>query len=221
MRADVFKPLLVIGILAAAMLACNYVTSLVGGKSESSLLKDDFSTHDNGWGTGTDTDSSVEYLDSGLHMQVFKPNFITWSNPGHDTYQDVHMEVTVKNNNAGKRLAFGLICDQQVPDSSYYYLAVTSDGEYVIGKSATGQDDVFLTNKGSWGTSAQIAKNAPSYRIGADCAQGNLTLYVNDKKVDSVGDTAYAKGEVGLFLWSGDDPSGEVSYDDFVMNALK
>ncbi len=221
MKVNGLRPLLVIGILASAMLACNYVTSLVSGKSSPSLLKDDFSDKSAGWGTGTDTDSSVEYQDGGLHMQVFKPNFITWSNPGHKTYQDVHMEVTVANSNSGRRAAFGLICNQQDPDSSYYYLAVTSDGEYVIGKSTTGQDDVFLTNGGKWSTSSLITKNASSYRVGADCGKGNLTLYVNDKKVDSVSDSAYSQGEVGLFLWSGDDPTGEVTYDDFVMDALK
>ncbi|MGZ6317157.1 MAG: hypothetical protein ACXWNQ_07845, partial [Anaerolineales bacterium] len=72
MKANGLRPLLVIGILASAMLACNYVTSLVGGKSSPSLLKDDFSDKSVGWGTGTDTDSSVEYQDGGLHMQVFK-----------------------------------------------------------------------------------------------------------------------------------------------------
>ncbi len=221
MRANGLRPVLVIGILASSMLACNYVTSLVSGKSSPSLIKDDFSDKSSGWGTGTDTDSSVEYKDGGLGMQVFKPNFITWSNPGHKTYQDVHMEVTVTNGNGGTRAAFGMICNQQNPQSSYYYLAVTSDGEYVIGKSATGQDDVFLTNSGKWSTSSLISKNAPSYRVGADCGKGNLTLYVNDKRVDSVSDSAYSDGEVGLFLWSGDNPTGEVTFDDFVMDALK
>ena len=94
-------------------------------------------------------------------------------------------------------------------------------GEYVIGKSALGQDDVFLTNNDDWAVSDQIAKNADSYRIGADCKGGDLTLYVDGKKIDSASDGDYAKGQVGLFLWSGDDPAGEVTYDDFVMTALK
>jgi hypothetical protein len=85
------------------------------------------------------------------------------------------MEVTVANGNSGKRAAFGLICNQQDPSSSYYYLAVTPDGEYVIGKSATGQDDVFLTNSGKWSTSNLITKNASSYRLGADCGKGKRT----------------------------------------------
>jgi hypothetical protein len=220
MRANVWKPFVVIGMLAAAMLACNYITSRVGTKSDPSLLKDDFSNKSSGWGTGTDADSSVEYANGGLHMQIFKPNFFTWSNPDRESYQDVHLEVTVKNKSSNKRVGFGLMCNQQVTDSSYYYFAVTSDGEYVIGKSAVAHEDVFLTNNNKWAPSKLIAKNAPTYRLGADCDRGNLRLYVDGKKVDSANDTTYSKGGVGLFLWSGDNPSGEVTYDDFVMKAM-
>lgn len=113
------------------------------------------------------------------------------------------------------------MCDQQVTDGSYYYFAIMSTGEYVIGKSAAGNQDVFLTNNDSWGKSDLIAKNAPSYRVGADCGSGRLALYVDGKQVDSATDTSYSQGEVGLFLWSGNDPSGEVTYDDFVMTSLK
>ena len=38
--------------------------------------------------------------------------------------------------------------------------------------------------------------------------------------IDSASDTDYTKGGVGLFLWSGDNPEGEISYDDFVMTSL-
>jgi len=220
MRANVFKPALVIGMMALAMLACNFVTSRLGAKSDSALMQDDFSRSTSGWGTGSDAESSVEYVNGGLHMQIFKPNYFTWSNPAHQAYQDVHMEVTVRNIGADKGAGFGLMCNQQVPDTSYYYFAVTSEGAYVIGKSATAHDDVFLTNNDAWATSDLIAKRAPSYRIAADCGHGNLTLYVNGRKIDSVSDASYANGGVGLFLWSGDNPSGEVTYDDFVMTAL-
>ena len=189
--------------------------------SQSTLLKDDFSDSSSGWGTGTDADSTVEYVDGGLHMQVFKTNFITWSNPDQQSYEDVHMEVTVNNKSGQSRAAFGVLCNQQVTDSAYYYFAISADGEYVIGKSAVAQKDVFLTGGGKWATSDLIAKDAPSYQVGADCANGNLVLYVDGKKIDSATDSSYTKGGVGLFLWSGDDPSGEVTYDDFSMTSLK
>ena len=244
MKAHVFTYILVISALAGASLACQALSSIPAGSTSStqeanapsipqviassipsvggsSILQDDFSDSGSGWGTGTDTDSSVEYVDGGLNMKIFKANFFTWSNPGKETYDGTHLEVTVKNQNGKTRTGFGVMCNQQVTDSSYYYFAITPVGEYVIGKSAVGKQDVFLTNNDAWGTSDLIAKNAPSYRIGADCAPGKLVLYVDGHQIDSASDTEYSKGNVGLFLWSGDDPTGEVTYDDFVMTALK
>ncbi len=220
MRVNAFNSVLAITILTAASLSCKALSSLPGN-DDSSLLKDDFSSSGSGWGTGTDSESSVEYAKGGLHMEIYKANFFTWSNPDQETYDNVHLEVTARNENGSTRAGFGLMCNQQVTDSSYYYFAVTTDGEYVIGKSEIAKEDVFLTNNDDWGASDLIAANASSYRIGADCARGNLVLYVDGKKIDSASDTDYTEGGVGLFLWSGDDPTGAVTYDDFVVTSLK
>ncbi|MGE5073315.1 MAG: hypothetical protein ACM3MF_07805 [Anaerolineae bacterium] len=224
MRENAKGAVLFFAVLALASLACSALSRLpggIGGGGDTALIRDDFSDSGSGWGTGTDPQSSVEYQNSGLHMQIFKDNFFTWSNPNRKTYKNVHMEVTVKNQSGDTRAGFGLMCNQQAADGSYYYFAVTPEGEYVIGKSEAGKDDVFLTNNDSWGSSDKIAKNASSYRLAADCGPGNLVLYVNGEKVDSAADTGYTDGAVGLFLWSGDVPSGEVTYDDFVMTQLK
>src|SRR3972149_914062 len=66
-------PLLVVLALAVAALACA-VPSLPGG--DGSLFKDDFSSSDSGWGTGTDSESSVEYAGGALVMQVFLDNYL-------------------------------------------------------------------------------------------------------------------------------------------------
>ena len=228
MRTNASKALVGLALLLLASLACNAVSSLTAGGAtpvpaeQTVLLRDDFSKTDSGWGTGTDTQSSVEYDGGELRMKIFLDNYFTWSNPDSETYQNIHMEVTVKNQGGEAQSGFGLLCNQQPEDaSSYYYFAVTSNGEYVIGKSASGQDDLFLTNDDNWGTSGHIPRNAPSYRLAADCGPRALALYVNGKKIDSASDTTYTSGGVGLFLWSGDNPAGEVSYDDFLITQLK
>ena len=68
----------------------------------------------------------------------------------------------------------------------------------------------------------QFPKNAPSYRLGADCGHGQLALYVNGKKLDSAQDSTYSEGIVALFVWSGDNTSaGPVVFDDFVITPLR
>ena len=186
------------------------------------LLDDDFSAGRTQWGTGTDTDSAVEYVDNALNFQVFTKSFIVWTTPNDKDYENIHMEVTVINNGTDSATAFGFFCDKQYPiEDSRYYFAITPGGEYAIGKSALAVDDVILTNNGQWTKSDAIAKNAASYRIGADCGNGKLTLYVDGKQVDSAEDSTYTTGRIALFAWSSKDATTtNVSFDDFKMTKL-
>lgn len=187
------------------------------------FFEDDFTAGGrSSWGTGTDADSSVEYVDDGLNMQLFTDNYIVWSTPNDTQYDNIHMEVTALNNGSDAMTAFGFMCYQQYPiTDSRYYFAVTAGGEYAIGKSALALDDEVLSNNGEWGKSDLIAKDASSYRLGADCGNGTLTLYVDGQKVDSVSDSTYTTGGVSLFLWSGDNiKTVNVTFDDFALTEL-
>jgi len=225
------KVILTVACLALATLACAAVT---GGSNTPTpvapteaqpgtgavLLIDDFSSAQ--WGTGTDADSSVEYASEALQMIVFTKNHFIRSRPDNQDYQNVHMEVTVINNDTDSTTAFGLMCNQQAgDDSSFYYFAMTPAGQYAIAKAAAGQTDVFLTNNDEWASSELISKDASSYRVGADCGNGNLTLYVDGQQIASVPDSSYTNGGVGVFTWSGEEvASANVSFDDFAMTEL-
>ena len=185
------------------------------------LLEDSFTDASSGWSTGADVDGSVQYDNGGLHMKTFKPEYFTSSNPDSAAYEDVHLEVTVRNLGSDPSAGFGIVCDQQPSAGSYYYFAITTGGEYEIGKSVMGQHDLVLTGDGNWAATDLIPMNAVSYRLGVDCRPGTLTLYVNGRTIDSVRDSAYIKGEVGVFLRSGDVAPADVLYDDFLMTRLK
>lgn len=185
------------------------------------ILDDDFSD-DGQWGTLTDSESSVEYENSTLNMRVFRENFVIWSTPNDQNYKNVHMEVTVTTNNTDPTTAYGFICAQQSKPWSFYYLAATPAGEYAIIKATDGESDTFLTGDGKWISSDQITYKASSYRVGADCGGGRLTLYVDGKQIASVSDNTYGTGRVGLFTWSGDKAtSADVNFDDFLLTRLE
>jgi hypothetical protein len=210
------KVFLAIGSLALAAMSCNALSGLGGSGA---LLEDDFSSQQ--WGTGTDADSAIEYANSALQMQIFTQNYFVWSTPNDEDYENVHIEVTVNNNNTDPTTAFGIMCNQQVTDSGYYF-AVTPAGQYAIAKNTVAQKDVFLTNENTWEYSDFIAANAASYRIGVDCgSNGTLALYVDGQQVASVTDSDYTSGGVALFTWSGEEvASADVSFDDFVITRL-
>src|SRR5690349_21189405 len=106
--------LFAVALLAAASLACQALSLPGGSSGDGSLYKDDFSNSNGPWGTKTDTDSSVEYDSGGLRMQVFSVNYFIWSGFNDTVYQNVHVEVTVKDNSSDSTTAFGIMCDQQV-----------------------------------------------------------------------------------------------------------
>jgi len=185
------------------------------------LFQDDFVPGRGEWGTGSDADRTVEYLNEALHFNIVKENYFVWTAPNDTDYSNIHMEVTAFNNGSDPDTAMGFVCYQQFFDEDSYYFAVTPAGDYAIALAALAQDDVFLTNNDQWGSSDLIPKNAATYRIGADCGNGKLTLYVNGQEVASVEDTTYTSGRFALYVWSGKKTGGtDVSYDDFIMTQL-
>jgi hypothetical protein len=202
-------------ILALATLACAVIPSV--SSIFNPMPKDDFSSNSSGWGTGTDKDSSVEYANGGLKMVVYKPYFVTWSTKGIEPIENVHVEVNMKNESTDPQALFGIVCDEQGSTQSFYYAGVSSDGYYAIIKSAVAKDDVTLKK----GTSNLISAASGSVRIGLDCGGGSLTLYVNGQQIDSVADSTYTSGVIGLFTASDDQNGGAtVTFDDYVVTKL-
>ena len=220
--------ILAIFVLALVALACNAVTGGGAGDDPTGptstpsprvILSDDFSSSQ--WGTGTDADSSVEYASGVLQMIVYTTNYFVWSTPNDQNYQNTHMEVKVNSNGTDSTTAFGIMCNQQSTSSNFYYVAMTPAGEYAIAKAAEGQEDLFLTNNDAWASSELIARDASSYIVGMDCANGSITLYVDGQQIASVADASYVDGGVAVFTWSGEDATTtDVSFDDFLMTEL-
>jgi hypothetical protein len=181
------------------------------------LPKDNFSNSSSGWGIGTDSSSSVEYYEGGLHMIVFQPFYVTWSTPDAETYENIHLEASVANASTDSEALFGFICNAQGTTNSFYYVGVSPDGYYAFIKSSIVESDVYLKE----GTSGIISATPDSMRLGLDCGSGAITLYVNGQQIDSISDATYTSGRVGLFAASDDQENGtDVTFDDFVMTKL-
>ncbi len=214
MRSVGLKAFSFVIVLALAALACAVpsVDSILNP-----MPRDDFSSDSSGWGTGTDDSSSVEYANSGLQMIVYTPFFITWSTQSLESFENVHIEASVKNESTDPEALFGIVCNGQGSTQSFYYVGVSPDGYYAFIKSAVAQDDVFLKE----GTSDLISVSSGSVRLGLDCGGGLLTLYVNGQQIDSVSDSTYTSGGIGLFAASDDVNSGaNVTFDDFAVTKL-
>ncbi len=199
-------------VLSLAALACATpdINSLLNP-----LPSDDFSS--NTWGTGTDSDSSVEYANDALQFIVYSPFYVTWSSPDTTYYENVHLEVNVKNQSSDPEAFFGFICNEVGTTNNFYYAGVSPDGYYAFIKSSIAAEDVILKK----GVSDVVSASPSEMKLGLDCANGSMTLYANGQMIDSVSDTTYTSGVVGLFAASDDEASGaNVTFDDFVMTKL-
>jgi hypothetical protein len=162
----------------------------------------------------------VEYENEALHFFVNKDFWYVWSTPNEENYENIHIEVTVLNNSTDPKGSFGIICNLQNADDTSYYFAVRGSGDYAIGRY-TLTDDILITNDGEWTPSNAITPSADSYRIGVDCGNGILNLYADGRLVDSVSDSTFTSGSVGLFAWSDEKQnSTDVTFDDFVVTKL-
>jgi len=211
------KFLFALALLALTAMAC----AALSGLGDTALLRDDFEGSSIEWGTGTDADSSVEFEDGGLRMKVFTENFIVWSYPTAEPFENIHVEVTVKNNGTDPLTGIGIICNLQEFVDTFYLLAITPNGDYAIADKPLAQDAIYLTSNGQWEVSNLISLNADTYRLGADCGNGNLTLYVDGQQIDSVFDSTYTSGSIGLLVWSDVEVNNvDVTFDDLVVTKL-
>ena len=211
------RSVLTVTLFALVILSCQAVQGSESREPGSIILSDDFSSDE--WGTGTDADSSIEYVNEALQMVVNRNNHFVWSRPNNDVYENIHMEVTVFNNGTDSTTAFGLICN--LAGGDFYYFGITPAGQYAIALATEDDVDVFLTNDDAWGDSDLIAVNAESYRIGADCGKGILNLYVDGQVIASALDDMYTRGQVAVFTWSDVDAiTTNISFDDFMMTKL-
>ena len=206
-RSQLFVAL---AVLTAAVLACN--TPSLGSTS---LYKEDFASKtDTDWCIDSDTTSSSGFDSGEYFFKVERANWFVWCTPD-QKFDAVHIEATTKNAGATDDTVFGVLCHYQNTDS-FYYLCITTGGLYTIRLYINKEEQTLAED-----SSDLISPSAASYKIGADCGNGDLTLYVDGQQVATASDSTYTSGDSGLFAWSGDQVPAEIRYDDFVVTKLE
>jgi hypothetical protein len=213
------RPFIPIVILALLGLACQAVSlpaifpALSMEAAPGSLLfQDDFSDPTSGWDRQELPGSGVmDYNEAALRILVSAENEMLWSGPGLE-FADVQVSVQAARLSGPEDNLFGIVC-RAVDRQNFYFLAISSDGYYGIGKMKDGVQalltgDQLLPHE-------DILQGEASNHLRAECSGSQLSLMVNGVELAAVDDAKYASGEVGLFAGTLSSPGADIRFDNF------
>jgi hypothetical protein len=200
--------LIVIGL---ALPACQALPSVENAAPGSVLFQDDFSTTSGGWKLSQDRSGVTEYAGGGLRVVINAPTADYFTVPGL-TLGDVRVEVDAAKTHGSDNNDFGLICRYKDADN-FYFMKITSDGYYVIGKFKSGH--MTLIGMNDYQPGAAIRKGGSVNHIRADCVGNTLTLYANGVKLAKVQDADFTSGDVGLIAGTFAAPGVAILFDNF------
>lgn len=192
------------------------------------LFADQFSDPTSGWFTGTTDVSDTEYKGGEYVITTTETGWFVWGSPPIVDYSNISLQVNARYA-AGDYtdVLFGAMCGYQ-DDQHYYYMGINTNSNYVIAKR-DGDTETILSSDGQFGSSNQIAQGNGWFRLNADCAaDGTLSLYVDGVLIESVHDTTYPSGHIGLFsniyapsTGNANQPAQvEIHFDDLSITAL-
>lgn len=148
-----------------------------------------------------------------LEITSREPGQFWWSNPG-ITAGDVIVTASARKINGPDDNAFGLICRYQDANNFYLFL-ISSDGYYAIGKVQTGLEAItYLSGAGEYQFSEVIQQGVQENTIRATCEGETLTLTVNGILLDSVTDTSFSTGDIGVGITAYEIGTAVVEFDD-------
>ncbi len=202
-----------LALLTLAALACGSGTTGDGTDNKTALYRENFSNNESGWCVDSASSSALDYKSGKYVFEVNDTEWFVWCNPN-ENFDDIHLEVTAENTGDTNDTVFGLMCHFQEASNDFYYAGLSANGDYTI-RLYQGGEDVILAE----GTSDAVDANAASYKLGMDCANGDIVLYLDGDQIDSASDDTYSSGDIGLFAWTGSDAPAEIHYDDLVVTA--
>jgi len=155
------------------------------------VLADDFDDPESGFARDSDAESQLSYEGGRYSIGVIPETHLAWSSRG-GYVSDFVMEVAVS---AETEVGFaGMIFRKQGELQSYAF-TVTPDGQYSLMKFGQVAEMIL-----DWRESSDIRTGAETNRLRVACVGATMTLYVNGEYLDTVRDTTFPQGEVGMIV---------------------
>jgi hypothetical protein len=213
------RAMILLGMLAlfAQSCAARPFTLLTGERPSGSVLfQDNFSDPSSGWERRPDDpDGFLDYTGGIYRIQVNTAQRMLWSGPGLE-FTDLRVEVDAIRVAGPQDDDFGIVC-RASDQANFYFLAISSDGYFGIGKVKDGE--AALIGAEAMPPSEAIYQGRATNHLRADCTGDHLSLYANGTLLATVQDSDFSSGEAGLLVGAFAEPGTEVYFDNFT--ALK
>ena len=184
--------------------------AVVSGIGGTELLRDDFDNPTtSSLGVRNDSSSSYSFEQGSYVIEVKEPELLVWALI-EGNYRDVVIETSYSTPLNAPNLAAGLIFHYQDEDN-FYLFSVSNDGYYALELLENNQWITLI----DWTQHNAIA--AESNRLRVELSGDQITLFVNDRRLEQTRDPTFTRGEVGLAVTSFDEGGAVVRYDEIIV----
>jgi serine/threonine-protein kinase len=177
------------------------------------LFSDDYSNPESGWERYHGSEGIRDYESGAYRILADLPNFWAISTPG-KTFTDASIKVDATKVAGPDDNLFGIICRFQDLDN-YYFLIISSDGYYAIGKTVSG--DTTVIGQDNMLYNDIIHRGETDNTLQALCDGNQLALYANGVELVSVEDTTFSSGDVGLLVGTFETHGANMVFDNFTV----
>jgi hypothetical protein len=178
------------------------------------LYREDFSKPTSGWKRAPDgTDGYLDYASGIYRIYVGRVYTMLWTGPDIN-FNDVHIELDITKADGPQNDNFGIVCRAK-DQKNFYFLVISADGYYGIGKVKNGVQQLIGMEAMLAGENIRQGKST-NHLIG-ECIGDTLVLYVNGIRLSSVRDSEFSDGQVGIVAGTFGEPGTDVYFDNFTV----
>lgn len=188
------------------------VTLLIACGGKQLPWADDFSDSASGWQAESDASAEVGYREGVMRILVKSPNRLAWASAERE-FSDFHLAVEATQVAGPDDNEYGVLVRMQDSDS-FYRFSISGDGYYLVSRY-DGEEWVALN--GDWANPPDpdaIQLGAATNLLEIVCQGTRMTFIVNGVQLVQVEDSAYSRGDIGLYAGSFFEPGVEVHFDN-------
>ncbi len=175
------------------------------------LLAENFSTPRPPWPVGGTEYGQATYDNGVYRVQVAAP-YTEFRALAGQRYGDVRLYLRIGKFAGPDAVRAGVIC-RFVDERNFYFLTITADGEYAIGKMTP--EGLRFLGAETFQPAEAVHRGMAVNELEAECIGDRLRLFANGVLLAEAQDAALPEGDVGLLVGTFAEGGADVLLDDF------